>query len=98
MPAGALASLAIALGVSADWLLFGKPSPLDPDKLAKALETHDNIRKVSGDKLSWRDYAELFKKSYEDWNRPDPMSILKDKLAGSGIEMVEVPDGSRDER
>jgi len=91
MPASALRAVAKALDVSADWLLFGGPWHLDPHKLARALEAHQSIVEASNGKLSWEAYAEIFAKSYEYWNRPDPRDIREEKLARMGIKVVDVP-------
>ena len=88
MPVGTLQEIAVVLEVSTDWLLFGKPAPMDLEKLAKALEAHDDLRQVSGEKLSRIDYAKVFAKAYEDWNRPEPFDLIKEKLARMGIKLT----------
>jgi len=88
MPVDTFMAIARALDVSADWLLFGKPAPLNIRQLAKALEAHDNLREVSGNKLSSLEHAKVFAKSYEDWNRPQPLEVMKEELASRGIGLV----------
>lgn len=89
MPVETFMAIASALEISADWLLFGRPAPLELEKLAKALEAHDNLRQVSGAKLSWLDYAKIFAKSYDDWNRPQLLDLVKEELASRGIKLTE---------
>ena len=91
LPANVLAAVAVALNVSSDWLLFGNPWPLDHEKLATALEEHQSLRNVSGEKLSAADYAEIFATAYRHWNRPVPHGIRKEELADLGIKLIKEP-------
>ena len=61
--------IAVALGVSADWLIFARAATLDRHCLAVAISSLDDIRSAalkSGAEMSLLSLAELLSDFYEE--------------------------------
>ena len=65
IPANALASISVALGVSNDWLLIEKAATFDMAIVENGLTIDEDIRGLSGGKVTPEERANMFVNFYE---------------------------------
>lgn len=65
IPAPTLGKIAIALDVSADWLILGRPAHVDAEILAELLHFLETLLNRTSEKLSQREIAQIFIDEYQ---------------------------------
>jgi hypothetical protein len=65
MPSGVVAKIAVVLDVSADWIISGQGARLAEKTVADCLNMIEQVRGLSGHKVSFEECAQMFANFYD---------------------------------